>query len=46
MNLLNQFPEEEGYLFEIMPSHPEEIEALYAADDYKKLVLGFLPQGK
>ncbi|QVL56138.1 MAG: glycine cleavage system protein GcvH [Simkaniaceae bacterium] len=46
VNLLNQFPEEEGYLFEIMPSHPEEIEALYAADDYKKLVLGFLPQGK
>lgn len=46
VNLLNQFPEEGGYLFEITPSHPEEIEALYAADDYTKLVLGFLPQGK
>ena len=46
VNLLNQFPEDGGYLFEIAPSHPEEIESLYLADDYKKLVLGFLPQGK
>ncbi len=42
VNLLNQFPEKEGYLFEIVPSNPEEIKSLYAAEDYKKLVLGSL----
>lgn len=34
VNLLNQSPEKGGYLFEITPSHPEEIESLLTADDY------------
>ena len=37
VDLLNQSPEEGGYLFEIIPSHPEEIEALLKADDYSAL---------
>ena len=37
VDLLNQSPEEEGYLFEIIPSHPEEREALLKADVYSAL---------
>ena len=37
VNLLNQFPEKEGYLFEITASHPEEIEELLTAEGYSAL---------
>ncbi|MCB1106857.1 MAG: glycine cleavage system protein GcvH [Chlamydiia bacterium] len=37
-SLLNKAPEGEGYLFEIAPSNPEELETLIPAADYQKIV--------
>lgn len=34
VTLINQSPEEEGYLFDIALSHPEELEKLFTKDAY------------
>lgn len=37
-NLLNEFPESEGWIYKITLSHPEELSALMSKDAYEKLV--------
>lgn len=37
-DLLNQFPEGEGWIYKISISHPEELKSLMARDAYEKFI--------
>ena len=37
-DLLNQYPEGEGWIYKISLTHPEELSTLMSASDYEKLV--------
>ncbi len=37
-DLLNQYPESEGWIYKISLTHPEELSTLMSRDDYEKLV--------